>query len=164
MTCVPAVSVLYSFSGAPGDGAYPWYTSLLLASDGNLYGMTSAGGAYNGGTVFRITPGGSETVLWSFGNGTDGASPYGSLIEGSDGNFYGMTNLGGLYARGTVFVITPGGVETVLSSFGNIPIPPPTATTRLGPSSKEATVISMGWRTEQVQRTPRVSSRSRLVV
>ena len=119
IACEPAVSVLYSFTGAPGDGANPWYTSLLLASDGNLYGMTSSGGAYNGGTVFRITPAGTETVLWSFGNGTDGASPYGSLIQGSDGNFYGMTNLGGLYGRGTVFVITPGGVETVLSSFGN---------------------------------------------
>jgi uncharacterized repeat protein (TIGR03803 family) len=112
-------SVLHSFSGVPGDGAEPWYGSLLLASDGNFYGMTYLGGAYDGGTVFKVTPLGIETVLWSFGNGNDGNSPYGSLIQGRDGNFYGMTNLGGLYGRGTVFKITPAGVETLLWSFGN---------------------------------------------
>ena len=120
VSCSPdSDSILYSFSGAPGDGAEPWYGSLLLANDGNFYGTTYLGGIYNGGTVFKITPAGVETVLWSFGNGNDGSAPYGSLIQASDGNFYGTTNLGGLYQHGTVFKITPAGVETVLWSFGN---------------------------------------------
>ena len=112
-------SLLYSFAGAPSDGAEPWYGSLILAADGNFYGMTAFGGTHDDGTVFKLTPAGVETVLWSFGNGNDGSNPYGSLIQASDGNFYGMTNLGGLYGRGTVFKITPTGVETVLWSFGN---------------------------------------------
>jgi uncharacterized repeat protein (TIGR03803 family) len=121
VACTMAVaSVLYSFAGPPSDGAEPWWESLLLAKDGNFYGMTTQGGSNNSGTVFRVTPAGVETVLWSFGSGNDGSSPYGSLIQGSDGNFYGMTNLGGSNNSGTVFKITPAGVETVLWSFGEV--------------------------------------------
>jgi uncharacterized repeat protein (TIGR03803 family) len=112
-------SVIHTFSGAPSDGANPWYGSLLLASDGNFYGTTAFGGTNHDGTVFKITPAGLETVLWSFGNSGDGSNPYSSLIQARDGNFYGTTNLGGLYGSGTVFKITPAGVETVLWSFGN---------------------------------------------
>ena len=111
-------SMLYSFGGPPGDGATPWYGSLVLASDGNFYGLTSAGGTHNVGTVFKVTPAGVETVLWSFGSGTDGSGPFGSLIQGHDGNLYGMTNLGGAHSYGTVFRITMAGVESVLWSFG----------------------------------------------
>jgi uncharacterized repeat protein (TIGR03803 family) len=119
VTCTPRVaSVLHSFAGPPSDGDNPWWGTLLLAKDGNFYGMTYQGGSNDLGAVFKVTPAGVETLLWSFGNGNDGNSPYGSLIQGSDGNFYGMTNLGGLYARGTVFKITPAGVESVLWSFG----------------------------------------------
>jgi uncharacterized repeat protein (TIGR03803 family) len=110
-------SVLWSFGGG-NDGSTP-YGSLIQASDGNFYGMTYLGGQYGCGTVFKITPTGVETVLWSFGNGNDGSNPAGSLLEGSDGNFYGMTYIGGTYQIGTVFKITPTGVETVLWSFGN---------------------------------------------
>jgi uncharacterized repeat protein (TIGR03803 family) len=121
ITCVTATeTVLHSFSAAPGDGAEPWYGSLLLAGDGNFYGLTYLGGAHDGGTAFKMTPAGVETVLWSFGNGNDGSAPYDSLIQASDGNFYGTTNLGGLYQRGTVFKLTPAGVETVLWSFGKV--------------------------------------------
>ena len=120
VTCTAgATTVLHSFAGPPSDGDNPWWGSLVLAKDGNFYGMTFQGGSNNLGAVFKVTPAGVETLLWSFGNGNDGNSPYGSLIQGSDGNFYGMTQLGGLYARGTVFKITPAGVETVLWSFGN---------------------------------------------
>lgn len=121
VTCVLAgvESVLYSFAGPPSDGTDPWWGRLLLANDGNFYGMTFMGGSNNDGTVFKFTPAGVETVLWSFGTGNDGTNPYGSLIQGSDGNLYGMTNNGGLYGRGTVFRITPAGVESVLWSFGN---------------------------------------------
>jgi uncharacterized repeat protein (TIGR03803 family) len=113
-------TVLHSFTGS--DGAHP-YAGLIQGSDGNLYGTTSIGGANGLGTVFQITPAGVETVLHSFAGGSDGSEPYAGLIEGSDGNFYGTTELGGLHNlgtgqnRGTVFRITPAGRETVLYSF-----------------------------------------------
>ena len=114
-------TLLYSFGGAPNDGSFP-FGALIQGSDGNFYGTTSSGGANNDGTVFRITPAGLETVLYSFG-GTpgDGAIPRAGLILGSDGNFYGTTQIGGVNAYGTVFRITPAGVETVLYSFGGPP-------------------------------------------
>ena len=125
MTPSGVETVLWSF-GNGNDGNAP-YGSLIQASDGNFYGTTNLGGVYGHGTVFKITPSGVETVLWSFGNGNDGANPYGSLIQASDGNFYGMTYIegirqgyvGGIYQGGTVFKITPAGVETLLWSFGN---------------------------------------------
>lgn len=110
-------SVLHSFGGA-NDGASPG-GSLIQGTDGNLYGMTLNGGANGKGTVFKITPAGVETVLYSFGaSGTDAANPYGSLIQASDGNLYGLTSGGGTNGVGTVFKITTAGVETVLHSFG----------------------------------------------
>ena len=120
VSCLPGTeSVLYSFVGGTTDGADP-YGSLIQASDGNFYGMTNAGGAYGDGTIFEITPGGTETVLHSFTDGmvtTDGAYPYGRLIQASDGNFYGMTSSGGLFNLGTVFKMTPAGTEIILHSF-----------------------------------------------
>lgn len=114
-------TVLHSFVDTPTDGAYP-NGSLIQASDGSLYGMTVDGGANDAGSVFRITLTGTETVLHSFAGGTgDGAHPYGSLIQASDGNFYGMTEGGGTYGLGTVFEITPGGTETILHSFAGTP-------------------------------------------
>jgi uncharacterized repeat protein (TIGR03803 family) len=111
-------TVLYRFAGAPTDGTSPYQSNLILASDGNFYGTTTQGGAYgNQGTVFKITPSGTETVLWSFGNGNDGANPNVGLIQASDGNFYGTTAFGGANGAGTIFRITPAGAETVLWSF-----------------------------------------------
>ena len=66
----------------------------MQGSDGNFYGTTSDGGANSGGTVFKITPGGTLTTLYSFA-GSDGADPYAGLVQGSDGNFYGTTCVGG---------------------------------------------------------------------
>jgi uncharacterized repeat protein (TIGR03803 family) len=108
-------SVLYSFTGA-SDGSSP-VTGLIQGTDGNFYGTTSAGGTSNNGTVFVVTPGGTETVLHSFAGGSDGANPQAGLILGSDGNFYGTTANGGTANLGTVFKITSGGAETVLHSF-----------------------------------------------
>jgi uncharacterized repeat protein (TIGR03803 family) len=116
ITTAGVETVLYSFGASASDGANP-YGSLIQASDGNLYGMTELGGAYGQGTVFQITTGGIETVIHSFGNSTDGVSPYGGLIQASDGDLYGMTDLGGSAGYGTVFKITTAGVETVLHSF-----------------------------------------------
>lgn len=113
--CLPVETVLYSFAGAT-DGASP-YGSLTKSGDGNLYGVTHEGGSFDGGTVFKITPNGAMTTLYSFGGSTaDGYMPIGNLLQGPDGNFYGMTNAGGL-GLGVIFKITPDGTETVLHSF-----------------------------------------------
>ncbi len=117
IACAPgAESTVYAFSGLT-DGSTP-YGSLLLGSDGNLYGLTYVGGAYGGGEAFSIAPDGSETVLHSFGAGTDGANPHGSLIQGSDGNFYGVTAYGGSNGHGVVFALSASGIESVLYAFG----------------------------------------------
>jgi len=122
-------NVLYSFAGTP-DGADS-EAGLVRDSAGNLYGTTVAGGVYNGGTVFELSPlaGGTwtETILHSFGNGTDGANPQAGLIFDTSGNLYGTTSVGGInscgdYSCGMVFELSPttGGdwVETILYNFG----------------------------------------------
>jgi uncharacterized repeat protein (TIGR03803 family) len=110
-------SILYSFAGGTTDGSQP-QAALIQASDGNFYGTTSQGGASNNGAVFRISPTGVESILHAFaGSATDGSNPQAALLQASDGNFYGTTNFGGLAGFGTVFMITPAGVETVLLSF-----------------------------------------------
>jgi uncharacterized repeat protein (TIGR03803 family) len=117
MTSSGVVTILHSFLGEPTDGATP-ETHVIQASDGSFYGVTLNGGANNVGAIFKITPSGSETILHSFsGPPGDGKYPQGNLIEGSDGNFYGTTYLGGTEDRGTVFRITPAGVETLIYSF-----------------------------------------------
>ena len=100
-------TVLYKFAGV-NDGEYP-FAGLLQASDGNFYGTTQWGGsATNGsGTIFRITPQGVETVLYSFTDASIGANPEAGLIQASDGNFYGTTSGGGATNNGSVFKITP---------------------------------------------------------
>lgn len=116
MTTSGAETVLYSFGTSGTDGESP--LRLVQGADGNFYGTTTEGGAYALGTVFEVTPTGLETVLCSFGTSTtDGAKPN-NLLQGSDGNLYGTTSGGGTHGLGTVFKITPAGVETVLYSFG----------------------------------------------
>jgi uncharacterized repeat protein (TIGR03803 family) len=125
-------TVLYSFNCAAGDGYFP-AAPLIQGSDGNFYGTTVFGGARGQGTVFKITPAGVETVLYSF-ESDDGCGPENnevaslivasnpgvSLIEGSDGNFYGTTSGSSISCgNGTVFKVTPAGVETVLYAFDN---------------------------------------------
>jgi uncharacterized repeat protein (TIGR01451 family) len=94
--------------------------NLTLAPDGNFYGTTSAGGTnilgIYGGTVFRLTTNGTETVLASF-NGTNGGSPQAGVTLGPDGNYYGTTEFGGLYGDGTVFKVTTNGTLTALVNF-----------------------------------------------
>lgn len=111
-------TLLHSFTGSPSDGASPENTRLIQGTDGNFYGVTPAGGAHGHGTIFMLTPEGIETVLYSFAGGTgDGALPFYGLVQGSDGNFYCTTLLGGLNNTGTVFKFTLTGVETILFSF-----------------------------------------------
>ncbi len=98
------------------EGCQPTYPALLAQGrDGNLYGTTNAGGAFGMGTVFKITPSGTITTLYSF-SGADGQNPDGGLVMGTDGNFYGTTTIGGVNNDGTVFKITPSGVLTMLHS------------------------------------------------
>ncbi|RDC64559.1 hypothetical protein AHMF7616_03173 [Adhaeribacter pallidiroseus] len=115
MTANGTVTILHSFNNTV-SGANP-QGSLKKASDGNLYGMTYKGGAYNYGTIFKITPGGTLTVLRSLDYTNDGGYPYENLIQASDGNFYGLTLGGGSTGNGTIFKITLGGDYTVLRSF-----------------------------------------------
>lgn len=114
------LTTLHSFADL--DGAFP-YAGLVLATDGNFYGTTSAGGAVGNGTLFKITRGGALTTLHSF-DYADGNAPSGALVQATDGNFYGTTSEGGLTNRycfaescGTVFKITPGGTLTTLYKF-----------------------------------------------
>jgi uncharacterized repeat protein (TIGR03803 family) len=114
-------NVLHSFANSP-DGANPRYVTPVLDTTGNLYGTTNYGGAHGFGTVFKLTPSGTEKILHSFDvNGTDGAYPVASLVM-YKGNLYGTTVEGGTYnIDGTVFELkhtTKGWTETVLHSFG----------------------------------------------
>ena len=110
--------MLHTF-GKGTDGAKP--AASLIDVNGTLYGTTASGGAYKGGTIFSITPGGKEKVLHSFGYGADGAYPVASLIY-VNGALYGTTENGGASnfcggGCGTVFSITTSGSESVLHSF-----------------------------------------------
>jgi uncharacterized repeat protein (TIGR03803 family) len=126
------LTTLHSFAGT--DGAHP-QGALMLGTDGNFYGTTNAGGAQQGGcaaevrcgTVFKITPAGKFTTLYSFCSSSgcpDGQVPNAALVQGSDGSFYGTTEQGGqkgacpkVGACGTIFRITPSGTLTTLYSF-----------------------------------------------
>jgi uncharacterized repeat protein (TIGR03803 family) len=116
--------VLHSFNHNGMDGIVP-DGGVIFDAAGNVYSTTWAGGTYSGGTVFELTPQGgggwTEKVLYSFGNGTDGAFLAAGLIFDTAGNLYGTTAGGGTYSKGTVFELTPQGgggwTEKVLYSF-----------------------------------------------
>lgn len=95
------------------DGSYP-YGSLVKHTDGNFYGMTSSGGTYTHGTIFKLTAAGVYSVLRHFNGPTDGKTPKGNLLVGSDNNLYGMTSIGGTNNAGTIFRITTAGSFTIL--------------------------------------------------
>src|SRR5689334_8865125 len=87
---------LINYDGS--NGSSPVYPRLVQARDGNLYGTTLSGGTNSAGTVFRITPQGLLTTMYSFcsqANCADGALPYGGLVMSNDGSFYGTTSQGG---------------------------------------------------------------------
>jgi uncharacterized repeat protein (TIGR03803 family) len=106
---------LYSFTNGV-DGANP-EAALAQGSDGNFYGCSSSGGSNGFGTIFKITAGGTFTALYSFTNGIDGDSPVTALVQGSNGNFFGASSLGGLDDYGTIFTMTPEGALSALYSF-----------------------------------------------
>src|SRR5262245_13225399 len=103
-------SVTHSFQGPP-DGANP-FAGLILDYVGDLYGTTeSGGGTNNGGTIFQITPGGTETVFYRFAGGNDGEHPGANLLLDSTGNLYGTTQGGGQFNAGTIFKYSAAGQE-----------------------------------------------------
>ncbi len=115
------LTTLHAFTGQPGDGAYP-HGSVVEGNDGNFYGTTSSGGAGNIGTVFRMTPSGAVTILYSFTGGKDGMFPSAGLLLANDGNFYGTTteSFDSDAAGGTVFRITPTGTFNILYDFPGV--------------------------------------------
>ena len=117
-------NVLYGFKGYPTDGSNPESESLVIDDSGNLYGTTTFGGDLLNcdnlgcGTVFRLTPDGIETVLYDFqGVAGDGLFPSSGVVLGKNGNLYGTTSQGGVYQRGTVYEVTPSGIERVFYNF-----------------------------------------------
>ena len=113
-------TILHGFDVTEGDTP----GQLALGSDGNFYGTTAFGGFgyttfqnYAGdGTVYRITPAGEYTTLYAFTGGPQGQNPY-ALIQGIDGNFYGLTGYGGVVGDSTVFRLTPAGELTTVYTF-----------------------------------------------
>ena len=87
-------NVIHDFAGGTGDGGYP-LVGVTFDSAGDLYGVTYVGGAYGLGTLFKIAPDGTETIVRSFGNGDDGAFPRSQPAIDTSGNIYGTTNGGG---------------------------------------------------------------------
>jgi uncharacterized repeat protein (TIGR03803 family) len=123
ITPAGAFTTLYSFCTQSGcaDGQDP-YSALVQDTKGNFYGTTRLGGANGVGTVFKLAPGGVLTTLYTFcpqSGCADGSEPFfAGLTAGTDGNYYGTTDLGGV-GFGTLFKISPRGTFTTLYSLGS---------------------------------------------
>lgn len=111
-------TVILGFGYAP-SGAFP-PPALVFDSNGNLYGTTSDGGTFHGGTLFEVTPSGEERILYNFAcSGAEACMPNEGLTIGADGNLYGTSYSGGAYDGGTFFKATPTGAVSILFSFGS---------------------------------------------
>ena len=117
------LTTLYSFLDSFGSRPPDDPSGLIQATGGNLYGTTFNGGANGSGTVFRITPSGMLTTLYSFcplSGCLDGGGPYAGLVQATNGDLYGTTCCYGPHGAGTagtIFKITPSGTLTTLHSF-----------------------------------------------
>lgn len=119
MTPAGAFTTLYSFANTSTQGCGP-ADGLVQSPNGDFYGTAVGGGPAGDGTIFKMTPTGSLTVLYNFcsqSDCADGSQPNAGMILGTDGNFYGTTISGGANNRGAIFQITPGGTFKVLYSF-----------------------------------------------
>jgi len=118
MTPGGSITILYEFSDVGSDGNNP-SSQLIMDASGNLYGTTIAGGTADAGTVFEISSAGTENILHNFADGSvnnDGTTPA-TLIKAVDGSFYGVTTYGGTANAGTVYHFTPGGSCMILHDF-----------------------------------------------
>ena len=127
------LTTLHSF-GSAGEGTHP-ASGLILATDGNFWGMTPSGGALGFGTIFRIDSAGNLTTVHSFaGSNADGYSPSGPLVQSSDGFLYGTTTTTTvLHVFGTVFRMSLGGNLVTLHVFDTTSGGPPTTGLTQGP-------------------------------
>ena len=118
ITSAGMLTTLYSFTGGT-NGTTP-KAGLVQGSDGFFYGTTFLGGTNNDGTVFQIGSNGVLTTIYQFSDVTkvDGKNPQAALVQGSDGNFYGTTRLGGANNDGTAFVINSAGTLNTIHHFG----------------------------------------------
>jgi uncharacterized repeat protein (TIGR03803 family) len=110
-----AVSLVHSFGDILDDGATP-ISELLPAVDGNIYGTTSAGGAFGLGTIFRVSPAGQYEVLHSF-RGDDGSDIEAGLVQAPDGSLWGAAAAGGPSGSGVLFRFVPGKGVMVVHAF-----------------------------------------------
>jgi uncharacterized repeat protein (TIGR03803 family) len=109
------LETLHTFDGRADLGTTS--NSIMQARDGDFYLTSARGGQYRQGAIFKMTASGVVKTLHSFAGGADGVTPFGPLVEATDGNFYGTTERGGPADLGTVFRMTPDGSVTVLHSF-----------------------------------------------
>lgn len=115
ITPLGAFTTIHTFSD-PNAPASVNPTSLIMADDGNLYGLTSNGGASGDGVAYRLTPTGDYTILHNFSY-SDGQEPFG-LLQANDGNLYGVAASGGAkYGAGTIYRLTLDGSFSVLYNF-----------------------------------------------
>jgi len=111
-------TVLHNFTGAPGDGAHPYFGSPVFDKRGNMYGVTYRGGSADYGIVYKLNNRGL-TVLHSFTGGSDGCYPSGTPIMDTAGTLYGTTyECGSSSSYGTVWKVTQKGAEAILHRFG----------------------------------------------
>jgi uncharacterized repeat protein (TIGR03803 family) len=111
-------SDIYDFKGSvSNDGSAPT-AGLILATDGNLYGTASTGGSSNDGIIYKISPTThAYSIVHTFiGGATDGVTPFGGLLQASDGNLYGLCEFGGT-AAGIIYQCTLGGTFNVIYNF-----------------------------------------------
>ena len=110
-------TLLHSFVGQPSDGGAPAWGHLTMDRSSNLYGVTSGGGAYGNGALYRLSKSGTLTLLYSFKGGTDGCDPLGSVLQDKAGNLYGTANYCGSTGNGAIWKVNQKGKEITLHSF-----------------------------------------------
>jgi uncharacterized repeat protein (TIGR03803 family) len=113
----PTYTDLHDFAGSPNDGADSG-ANVTLDDAGNIYGTTDFGGANGAGTVFKLAPDGTQTLLYSF-VGPEGAEPDGAVIVMPNGTLYGTAGSGGASGNGTLFKLTAKGKYKVLHDFSS---------------------------------------------
>jgi uncharacterized repeat protein (TIGR03803 family) len=141
-----AATLVHTFGGEGArDGQDP-NGSLVRDDAGSLYGTTLDGGASGYGTIFKIVPGDSETVLYSFEGSGDGSFPSSGVYRDPQGNLYGTTASGGSHNLGTVFKVTNSGEHLVLHDFSGSDGDQPTGGVILDPSGNIYGVTYLGGR------------------